>query len=687
MADEDTKYCSNCKRDIAISNYVLHSAHCQRNITLCSKCHEPVPRNELESHCNDVHKTVMCSKCGEMMEKGKLEDHQKESCSKRNAACKYCELEGSLDDVREHETYCGSRTEPCPACGQYVMKKNKDIHAGNYCKQMLEEELLSHDTGTLNNCRSQVQEKAGNSGKPVVRRNKLRNVRENRSSNHPVGIVDKPPPSPAFSGSLSHSPETRDLENLDHLLACQLAEEELNKDKNYQKGLNVNFCEDYGNLLDDNKGENEPNDFVKGVLKESCLYHKKLIRTDLDHFLATELEEGKLIKNQQHPKHNINQQDNYNNLLEFDTFGDGDTLSQYSKKNQWYADEVVNQDTAKEVVSLPCEFCGQQISEDDLILHQSGCQIDQHNEQEVNTRVEQEEEQKTKNLFSRFEAYTSSKKEQYKKCDSDHSEIIPCEFCKDPFSLHEIERHQSVCNSNSLLPLLPDTLYPPASFLRGLDSESGTGVSEFLNSKHLTKVSTPLVNLNIRRNFDQNKITNKKIPVNSTTPCGEAVGSLVHVNGSGKKKKKTEGIANCDNERDGRWQSRHRQEGRREMNVERENIGRVRQTKLSNSYLQEMKANLNHVRIPNEDLLHVAGARPKGDKSSNTSENIFLEEKSQLVTRKVYRKPNTNDPQSSKQHEFMSHSVEDEEENLPRQQYPGQNYRAGFMGKTKVPDV
>ncbi|XP_076338671.1 uncharacterized protein LOC143240318 isoform X2 [Tachypleus tridentatus] len=683
MADEDTKYCSNCKRDIGISNYVLHSAHCHRNIVLCSKCHEPVPRNELESHCNEVHKTVMCSKCGERMEKGKLEDHEKKSCTKRNTACKYCELEGSLDDVREHETYCGSRTEPCIACGQYVMKKNKDTHAGNYCKQMLEEELLSCDTGTLNNCQSQVREKAGNSGKPILRRNKLRNVRENRSSNHPVGIVDKPPPSSAFSGSLSHSPETRDLEKLDHLLACQLAEEELNKDKEYQKGLNVNFCEDYGNLLDGNKGEDEPNDFVKGLLKEGCLYHKKVIRRG--NFLTTEKEEGKLVKNQQHPKHNINQLDDYNNLLEFDRFHDSDTLSQYSKKNQWYADEVVNQGRAEEFLSLPCEFCGQQIPEDDLILHQSGCHIDLHNKQEMNTAAEQEEEQKTNNLCNRFKADTSSKEEQYKTCDLDHSEVIPCEFCGDPFSLHEIQIHQSVCNSNSLQPLLPDTFYPPAFFLRGLDSESSTGVSEFLNSEHLTKVSTPLVNLNIGRNFDQNKITNKKVPVNSTTQSGEAVGSVVRVNGSGKKKKKTEGTANCDNKRDVRWQFQHRQEGRKEMNAEGKSNGRVRQTKLSNSYLQEMKANLNHVQIPNDDLLHVAGARPKEDKSSDTSENTYLEEKNQVATRKIYRQNNARE--SSKQHEFMSHSVEDEEENLPRQEYTTPNYRAGCMGKTKVPDV
>jgi hypothetical protein len=47
----DYKACGNCK-EIPPHNYVLHTAHCARNITLCHLCTEPIPKNQnqFESH-------------------------------------------------------------------------------------------------------------------------------------------------------------------------------------------------------------------------------------------------------------------------------------------------------------------------------------------------------------------------------------------------------------------------------------------------------------------------------------------------------------------------------------------------------------------------------------------------------------------------------------------------------------
>ncbi|CAH1380176.1 unnamed protein product, partial [Tenebrio molitor] len=44
------KACGNCNKKIPPHNYVLHTAHCARNITLCHLCTEPIPRNQFESH-------------------------------------------------------------------------------------------------------------------------------------------------------------------------------------------------------------------------------------------------------------------------------------------------------------------------------------------------------------------------------------------------------------------------------------------------------------------------------------------------------------------------------------------------------------------------------------------------------------------------------------------------------------
>ena len=37
-------------------------------------------------------------------------------------------------DSGEHEDYCGSRTEKCEVCGEYIMLKNFDSHNKNDCK-------------------------------------------------------------------------------------------------------------------------------------------------------------------------------------------------------------------------------------------------------------------------------------------------------------------------------------------------------------------------------------------------------------------------------------------------------------------------------------------------------------------------------------------------------------------------
>ncbi|XP_045468754.1 TRAF-type zinc finger domain-containing protein 1-like isoform X2 [Harmonia axyridis] len=42
--------CGNCKREIPQSNYVMHSAHCARNITLCKTCKEPIAKAKYEDH-------------------------------------------------------------------------------------------------------------------------------------------------------------------------------------------------------------------------------------------------------------------------------------------------------------------------------------------------------------------------------------------------------------------------------------------------------------------------------------------------------------------------------------------------------------------------------------------------------------------------------------------------------------
>ncbi|KAK7499138.1 hypothetical protein BaRGS_00009685 [Batillaria attramentaria] len=104
--ETETKYCSNCKKDIAAANFTMHEVHCRRHLVLCQHCEEPVPRSELDQHFNDVHAKVACTLCGTEIEKDQLDTHMEADCTKRNVPCEYCELEMPHAELAEHLEYC-----------------------------------------------------------------------------------------------------------------------------------------------------------------------------------------------------------------------------------------------------------------------------------------------------------------------------------------------------------------------------------------------------------------------------------------------------------------------------------------------------------------------------------------------------------------------------------------------------
>ncbi|RXN07672.1 XIAP-associated factor 1-like protein [Labeo rohita] len=44
----------------------------------------------------------------------------KDECTERPEICEFCQLEQPLSNLKEHQVACGSRTERCSDCGQYV---------------------------------------------------------------------------------------------------------------------------------------------------------------------------------------------------------------------------------------------------------------------------------------------------------------------------------------------------------------------------------------------------------------------------------------------------------------------------------------------------------------------------------------------------------------------------------------
>ncbi|TSK49660.1 XIAP-associated factor 1 [Bagarius yarrelli] len=87
----------------------MHEAHCKRFLCLCPDCKEQVPKDQLEEHRQEAHT---------------LENE----CTKRLQTCEYCELAVPSSDLKEHVVACGSRTERCQDCNQYIMLKDQLRH-------------------------------------------------------------------------------------------------------------------------------------------------------------------------------------------------------------------------------------------------------------------------------------------------------------------------------------------------------------------------------------------------------------------------------------------------------------------------------------------------------------------------------------------------------------------------------
>lgn len=162
--EEEKEMCMNCKRDVSCSNYQMHTAHCARHITLCKKCDEPVPKKDLPNHVCETEETkaeqLQPPPEVQAAPKPQPRSNKKEINSSAlsgtrpkvqsvpapssvrvqdmakppkevvipDKICQYCKLEFTQKQLDEHEDYCGSRTEQCPECSDFVMLKEWEKH-------------------------------------------------------------------------------------------------------------------------------------------------------------------------------------------------------------------------------------------------------------------------------------------------------------------------------------------------------------------------------------------------------------------------------------------------------------------------------------------------------------------------------------------------------------------------------
>nr|AAI24486.1 Zgc:153893 [Danio rerio] len=127
--EEELVLCTHCNKDVAKANFDLHEPHCKRFLCKCPDCNDTVHRDQLEEHKTEQHAEVKCKKCKKKMERRHLLDHENNECPERFEICEFCQLELPLSTLKVHKVSCGSRTERCSDCDQYVKMTDQIDHA------------------------------------------------------------------------------------------------------------------------------------------------------------------------------------------------------------------------------------------------------------------------------------------------------------------------------------------------------------------------------------------------------------------------------------------------------------------------------------------------------------------------------------------------------------------------------
>ncbi|XP_064460599.1 TRAF-type zinc finger domain-containing protein 1-like [Ornithodoros turicata] len=384
--EEDEKLCLNCKRRISAKNYLMHTVHCQRNIVLCPTCDEPVPKTEIGNH-SQTHVKTNCPKCQKPLEKCDMEDHEKHDCPKRLIACAFCELECAADKMTGHLEYCGSRTEECPKCGQFILLKEKAIHEQMACSPPREATRgRSNETSSVTGVGSARFE--GSNLLPT------RHGGRDRSR-------------------LVEGPYTWHLQ-------AELSDRRASETRN-----------EYGGHLDTSSDED-----VETVLLP-CEFCGKSFPMDniILHQSGCELGGGNLLRN--------------------------NTGTQ--------PQSVSPAGPSVGIVTIPCEFCGESISENDIGLHQAIC-LQTRN---VDEMPSESMDVSTPGVTATTEVpVVTTNRVVIGRSDSVESDVtmLPCEFCEQLFPDQNLPHHQAVCDRNPDMALASDELYPVSRAADLLDS-------------------------------------------------------------------------------------------------------------------------------------------------------------------------------------------------------------------------
>uniref|UniRef100_A0A8C4TGY9 TRAF-type zinc finger domain-containing protein 1 n=1 Tax=Erpetoichthys calabaricus TaxID=27687 RepID=A0A8C4TGY9_ERPCA len=385
MANVGTHLCGNCKRDIPTENFMIHEVHCRRNIKLCPLCAEPIPKTELEEHIDSQHAQVVC-KCAMKMERSQLEEHQSQECSLRLVKCQFCELEVTFSKRAGHEEYCGTRTERCEKCLRNVMVRELGTHpsmCGIEVPEMSSSKRPVHFSRAPFNHRvlhregifggSEHEKRAFNLGTESGMRRPALDLAKDQNR------AEKVKQSKKNGGWEAGHPETQDeRSSLDHLLALSLQNGFGDEQTSWGDFLDDSFVEEQlaglhqpvrtGSGRSQNFNSENPTETLEWLMSNGRWQNGSKDKLEdnatVDHLLALGLKDDLT-------------QDllSYTGLVK-DSFVNGDLTNlhkQSAMESTLFRNLNVSDHRGGEEDMLPCEFCEDLFSVEDLILHQDKC--------------------------------------------------------------------------------------------------------------------------------------------------------------------------------------------------------------------------------------------------------------------------------------------------------------------------
>ncbi|KAK3585334.1 hypothetical protein CHS0354_004600 [Potamilus streckersoni] len=428
MADNgETKHCPNCKREISTSNFMTHEIHCKRHISLCEHCKEPVPKGEMEIHFEEIHAKIKCPKCGSEVEKTHFEDHEENECPKRPMKCLYCELELPKSELKNHQDYCGSRTEPCVRCGQYIMLKDQIKHEESKCTYppvpVKQTNGLNAGSGLRNNSVFSERETITNS---------FTYEELNRMLTDPAaGLGQGQSELPGFVGA-SGQPVAR-FRNKNTIA------NDLSSRANEANSKSIALNKSYLNRQRELASLSTPD-------------------VEMDRLLAMQLQHD-VTDNEGDIPERFYSMEKSEPL--FPPYEPGFNHSSFDNLNIFSEDMSL----------IPCEFCGQPYPADDLVLHQSACghdviglhlphaADDDHSNNRLDNRTEHMPASprqqptiidnlgrlRTDELDPEFDPFSTGSIAVVAR----HVELLPCEFCDVLFPEDLLFQHQPLCDKNA----------------------------------------------------------------------------------------------------------------------------------------------------------------------------------------------------------------------------------------------